>query len=343
VLQTELDLPAALRLLADGTRLRILGLLEREELTVGELSRALGLAQSRVSNHLRLLREAELLSERHAGSSTHLRLAPGLLEDVQRAPAAPGDRESPSRLWFALWQTLRKNLAELPEHAADLGRLSFVLQERSRLPDFFDVVAGEYDKRAGDFETGQGRQRAAAQLFPSTMTLADVGCGTGYMAESLAAHRGKLILIDRSEQMLLRARERLAHAQAQLEFRQGSTEALPLADGEVDGLVCGLVLHHLAELDRPLAECFRALKPGGRAVALELHPHGEAWMQTELGDRHLGLEPQDVLAAFRRAGFSDVHLDAAQDRYRPKHPDGRLVSLPLFTVGGQKPHSNPRP
>jgi ArsR family transcriptional regulator len=336
-LATDLDLPAALRLLADGTRLRILGLLEREELTVGELSRALGLAQSRVSNHLRLLREAELLSERHAGTSTHLRLAPGLLEDVPRGTAPAGERAGPARLWSALWQTLRQNLAELPEHNADLGRLSYVLQERSRTPDFFDLLAGEYDKRAGDFETGQARQRAAAQLFPSELTLADVGCGTGYMAEALAAHRGRLILIDRSEPMLARARERLTHAQAQLEFRQGSTEALPLADGEVDGLVCGLVLHHLSELDRPLAECFRALKPGGRAVALELHPHGEEWMQTELGDRHLGLEPQDVLAAFRRAGFTDLKLDAAQDRYRPKHPSGRPVALPLYTVGGLKP------
>ncbi len=333
MLTAELDLPACLRLLADGTRLRILGLLEREELTVGELSRSLGLAQSRVSNHLRLLREAGLLSERHAGTSTHLRLAPALAEEP-----APKDRTLPGRLW----STLRANLDDLPEHAADLARLSFVLRERGGSPDFFDELAGEYDKRAGDFETGLARQRAAAQLLPAELCLADVGCGTGYMAEALAGHRGRLILIDRSEPMLARARARLAHAHGQLEFRRGSTEALPLADGEVDGLLCGLVLHHLLELDRPLAECFRALKPGGTLVALELHPHGEEWMRRELGDRHLGLEPQDVLAAFRRAGFSELRLDAAQDRYRPAHPEGRPVALALYTVRGTKP-TLPRP
>lgn len=328
----DLDLPACLRLLADGTRLRILGLLEREELTVGELSRSLGLAQSRVSNHLRLLREAGLLSERHAGTSTHLRLAPSLAPGPTEEPA-PKDRSLPGRLWG----TLRANLDDLPEHAADLARLSFVLRERDGGPDFFDELAGEYDKRAGDFETGLARQRAAAQLLPAELCLADVGCGTGYMAEALAGHRGRLILIDRSEPMLARARARLAHAHGQLEFRRGSTEALPLEDGEVDGLLCGLVLHHLAELDRPLAECFRALKPGGTLVALELHPHGEEWMRRELGDRHLGLEPQDVLAAFRRAGFVELRLDAAQDRYRPAHPEGRAVALALYTVRGSKP------
>lgn len=312
---------AALKLLADPTRLRMLALLEREELSVGELSKALGAPQSRVSNHLRLLREAGWLSERHAGSSTFLRLAPNGDEGLEGQ----------------LWNSLRTHLHGLPEYPADLARLDTVLQGRQNETEFFDSLAGQYDKIGGSFKSGQARQRAAASMLRSDLVIADLGCGTGYMAGALIGLAAKLILVDRSEGMLEQARSRFERSDLELELRQGVVEELPLKDAEVDGVLAGMVLHHLGELAPALAEFRRVLKPGGTAVVLEMLPHSEDWMRSDLGDRHLGLEPGDVLAAFQRAGFEDVRLDSTDDAYCPTSPTGEAVQLPLFLVRGRAP------
>jgi len=322
------DLGGALRLLADPTRLRILGLLEREELAVGELSRALSLAQSRVSNHLRLLRDAGLLLERHVGTSTFLRLAP-----------PRGD----ARLTDRLWEVVRGELEQLPEHQADRVRLAAVLDERrSDEGAFFDRLAGEWDKFSGAFENGRARERAMAHLLPRDFVVADLGCGTGYMGAALLGNCSRLICVDRSEGMLLQAKKRLEPTarHTEIEYRQGELDALPIADAELDGLVAGMVLHHLPTLDDALAEMHRVLKPGATAAVLELAPHHEEWMRAELGDRHLGLAPTEVLEAFERAGFDDLLLDPVEDAYRPRRAqaasDEVPHSLPLFVVRGRK-------
>ena len=315
-------LTGLLKLLADGTRLRILGLVEREELSVGELSRCLGMAQSRVSNHLRQLREAGLLAERHAGTSTYLRLSPG------------------DGMAGRLWVSLREELAAVPEHDADLSRLELILAERrDREDEFFDRVAGRWDTIAGDFATGQARQRALAHLIPRRLTVADLGCGTGYLADALRPLVDRVICVDRSEGMLTQARERLESRSegASFEFRQGEFDSLPLADAEVDGVVASMVLHHLPDLERPLREMRRVLAPGGNVAIVELMPHREGWLRAALGDRHLGLEPADVLDGLRRAGFERVNLDPVDDRYRPVGPDGQSAELPLYLARGTAP------
>lgn len=330
-----IELPALLRALGDPTRLRMLGLLELEELSVGELSRALGMAQSRVSNHLRVLREAGLLSERHVGTSIFLR--PSL------AGTAGEGAPYPARLWAAL----RDGLGELDEHGADRTRLAEVLAARAADDDFFDRVAGDWDKLGARFQSGQARQRAIASLLPPRGVYADLGCGTGYLARALVGVAARIVCVDRSSGMLEEARRRLASAPGgtEVEFRRGELDALPLADDEVDGALAAMVLHHLPSLDGPLREMFRVVRPGGAAVVLELGPHREAWMQAELGDRHLGLASKDVVDTFRRAGFEGVRLEAVDDRYCPVPPDGggrpEPVSLPLYIVRGHVPLRTP--
>jgi ArsR family transcriptional regulator len=342
-------LTASLKVLGDATRLRILALLEREELSVGELSRSLGMSQSRVSNHLRVLREAHLLDERRSGNSTFLRLT-----GCDGGPRDAGGNGSGGRngtsVAVELWATLRERVAELPEHAADLGRLAAVVEERQRSSaEFFDRVAKDWDKIGVDFSTGQARQRAAASLLPPGLVLADLGCGTGYMARSLLGLCQRLICVDRSAAMLRQARERLEGAElpgapTQLEFRQGELDQLPLEGGEVDGLVAGMVLHHVARLDRPLAEMRRVLRPGGTAVLVDLAPHGEEWMREAQGDRLLGLDPADVTAALEAAGFVRAVLETVHDHYQPTVPQELAGSdrrerarLPLFLVRAYAP------
>lgn len=330
VLLAQLDPTALLRVLADPIRLRILALLELEELAVGELATCLGLAQSRVSNHLRVLREHDLMIERRQGTRTLLRSA--LCED----PADDCDH------WpLRLWQSLRVGLEQLPEHETDRMRLAQMLAERrSADPQFFDHLAGEWDKRNAAFETGQARQRAVCNLLGGGLVLADLGCGTGYMARAMGAFCSRLICIDVSNGMLEEAQQRLSTlGRVQVEYREGALDELPIDDDELDGAVAGLVLHHLPTLNGALREMRRVIRPGGIAVVLELAPHREDWMSAELGDRHLGLEPAEVAAALRRAGFEDVHTETVEDTYRPvpAGADEAPSSLSLYIVRGRVP------
>jgi len=320
-----------LKLLAEPVRLRILALLEREELAVGELSRALGMAQSRVSNHLRLLRDGGLLDERRAGTSVFVHLSASV--------TGPEDG-----LVARLWRELKGDLAGLAEHGADLARLETVLAARAG-EAVFDQRAGEWDKIAGGFRNDLGRERAVAHLVPRELVVCDLGCGTGYMADALLGRVRRVIGVDRSERMLRQARERWERASAaragtEIDLRVGAFDALPLADAECDAALLGLVLHHVDDLQVALAEVRRVLKPGGTVVALELEPHKEAWMKTALGDRLLGLSPADVARALTRAGFEDVAIDPVDDAYRPARPEeagGGRADLPLYVVRGRRP------
>jgi len=332
----ENALPALLKALSDPTRLRILGLLELEELSVGELSRALGMAQSRVSNHLRILRDQGLLRERHVGTSNLLR--------PELDAGSNGDAPIAARLW----RTLRAEVEGLAEHTTDRMRLREVLSARRvSSADFFDRVAGEWDTIGELFQSGQARQRAVANLLPAGLVLADLGCGTGYFARALLGLCTRLICVDRSPGMLEEARERLEPAPPGLaiELRQGELDQLPIADGEVDGAIAGMVLHHLPRLDDALSEMHRILRPGGSAVVLELAPHQNEWMHADLGDLHLGLESRDVAQAFRRAGFVDIRTEVVDDHYCPVPSaesvhGGDPASLPCYIIRGRKA---PRP
>ncbi len=319
----ETDLTSVLRILGEPTRLRLLALLDREELSVSELCACVGMAQSRVSNHLRTLREAGLLVERHAGRSTFLRFG----------------RPDAGTMTERLWGALRAELAALPEHEADLERLERVLAEREGGSDFFDRVAGQWDTISGEFATGQARPRAVSHLVPAEFVVADLGCGTGYLSRGLLGQVRKVVAVDRSQGMLDEASDRLARSarSTELDFRIGELDALPIADDEVDGALAGMVLHHLDSADPAIREMARIVRPGGSAVVLDMVPHREGWMRSSLGDRHLGLDPSDVLAAFRRAGFEDTVLDPVDDHYRPKNPDGTTPSLSLYIVRGRVP------
>ena len=331
---SPLALTGLLKVLGDPTRLRVLALLALHELSVGELSRSLGLSQSRVSNHLRVLRDTPLLRERRVGSNVFVALGVDAEDDS---------------LAGRLWSALEADITAIPEHDQDLSRLRRVLTERgARGAEFFDRVAGDWDTIGTDFASGQARQRAIAQLVDDGLVVADLGCGTGYVSRALLGLAHKVIAVDASQGMLDEARRnlKLAPAGTEVELRRGELDALPIADGEVDGAIAGMVLHHLPTLEPALAEMRRILRSGGTAVVLELEPHREAWLQEALGDRQLGLDPTHVAQAMERAGFESVRVEALDDRYRPRHPEAldpeadgepRTADLPLFLVRGRAP------
>ncbi len=307
-----------LRVFADSTRLRLLALLSQSELSVGEIARALAMGQSRVSNHLKLLRDAELIAERREGSFTHCRLV------------VPGGAAG------ALWSALAMQLDQLEEREADDRRLALVLADRSDSRAFFDRIAGDWDLIGSDFTQGTGRLEVLGCLVPDQLVVADVGCGTGYLARVLGQRVARVICVDTSEAMLDKARANLADSSAELEFRTGAIESLPLKDAEVDAACAHMVLHHLPEPRLGIAEMARVVRSGGHVVSLELLPHHESWMHDAMADTRLGLDPAVLEADFRAAGLIGIRREVLTDNYVVEHPSGRKMRLPLYLVRGRK-------
>jgi len=305
-----------LRVLVDPTRLRLLALLAKAELSVGELARALAMGQSRISNHLKILREAELISERHEGSFTYCRLA---------VPGGPAGE---------VWRALEPELDVLTEREADERRLAALLSERSSRA-FFDRIAGDWDLIGSDFAQGTGRLEVLGCLVPGSLVVADVGCGTGYLARALAQRVARVICVDTSVAMIEQARQNLAGVPADVEFRTGAIEALPLKDAEVDAACAHMVLHHLSEPRAGLSEMARVVRPGGTVVCVELLPHKESWMHSAMADARLGLDPAELERDFAAAGLRDVRREILSDSYVVEHPSGRKIQLPLFLISGR--------
>ncbi len=311
------SLPGALRALSDETRLRILSLLVHAELSVGEIARSLATGQSRVSNHLKVLRELGWIAERHEGSYTFCRL------EVPPGPLAD------------LWAALLPSLESLDQREADQARLAVVLAERTDARAFFDRIAGDWDVIGSDFEQGTGRLEAVSCLVPEGLAVADVGCGTGYLTAALGRRVDRVVCVDASEAMLDQARDNLTALPCELDFRVGTMEELPLADGEVDAACAHMVLHHLPEARAGLAELARIVKPGGTVVCVELLPHHETWMHESMADTRLGIDPKALEDDFHAVGLQDVRREMLGDRYVVESPAGKSIRLPLYLVRGR--------
>ena len=286
-----LDAAPALSALADPLRLRTVRLLAREELQVREIQRILGAGQSRVSNHLAVLRHAGLVETRRASG-------------IERYAATEGG----SRLWTSV--------APLVTDAAfrtDDERLKDVLEERvAALPEGgFDAVAGEWDRFQGPFYSSGVREAALLRLLPRGLRVADIGCGTGLLTLALAGVAETVDAVDASDRMVRLAREKLRRAgAANVTVRRASAEKLPFEDGSLDAVFAFHLLRHLVRPADALGEFGRVVKAGGRVVLVELEPHGIRALRAATGSHHLGLPRETVRAALRRGGFCDARFSS---------------------------------
>jgi ubiquinone/menaquinone biosynthesis C-methylase UbiE/DNA-binding transcriptional ArsR family regulator len=283
--------------LADPTRLRILALLEREELAVQELMEVLAMAQSRISRHLRILKEAHLLSDRREGTFVLYRMA-----------------DLPDAAWEQAWAFARSQLEGDALSQRDLDNLGRVLQQRATSTrDWFDSIGPEWDGLRKMFNDDVLRARAIAQLIPRDLTVLEVGTGTGVLALELAQLGLRVIAVDHSKGMLEAAEAKLREAglQDRVDLRQAEADALPLEDGEVDAALAHMVLHYVPNPASVLQEMSRVLRPQGRAVIVDFEKHDREWMQQELGVRWLGFEPQQLTQWMREAGFSHCQVDTS--------------------------------
>jgi ArsR family transcriptional regulator len=294
------------RLLGDDARLRILRLLAsaggEERLNVSELTGILGIAQSGVSRHLGLLKDAGLIVEQREGGYTYFRLAPAL---------AAGDNGSGPLA--ALLATEFAGAARTETGRADDARLAEVRRLRK---ENFDAHAGP-DTNERQLVPGRSWaawSRALGHLLPS-LRVADIGCGEGYLTVEASRWASRVIAIDRSATVLKRARALATRRRVRnVIWKRGELDKLPLRDESVDVALLSQALHHAADPGRALAEAARVVVPGGRVLVLDLRQHDENWVRHRLGDRWLGFKDDELGRLLKGAGLTDVRVNVGARR-----------------------------
>jgi ArsR family transcriptional regulator len=288
------ELQRIFKTLSDPTRVRLLAILEREELAVQELMEVLGMAQSRVSRHLAILREAGLIRDRRDGTYVFYRF------DV-----------SPEGPWGEAWQLVRRGLGGDPTAERDAAALARALDARAdRARSFFDAVGPEWDALRKVFDDDVLRARAIGRLVEPGMKVADIGTGTGILAVELARLGLDVVAIDHSTRMLDAARAKFAEAGTpSVELRQGEAGALPLADSEVQGAFAHMVIQYLPSPGDAIREMARIVKPDGVVVVVDFVAHEHEWMRQELGVHWLGFAVEEIEGWYQDAGLRGFRLE----------------------------------
>ncbi len=299
--------------LADSTRLRLIRLLGRGALSVNEIIEVLQMGQSRISRHLKILADADLVRSRREGTWSYYQ--------SNQEPEAP--------LVVEVLALLHRHEQDLPHYEADLQALEGVVERRkARTRRFFDSI-----KDPGEFPQHQSLEgvfyrQVVLSLLPAECGVAvDLGTGVGLLLPALLERASRVIAVDSSTAMLDLARQTAGAAGARCEFRLGDLEHLPVADGEADTAVACMVLHHLSDPSRALAEAHRALRLGGNLVIVDLHQHHDESLRQDTADLWLGFRPEEVKGWLRKIGFELI--------------DSRIVNstdtLKLITFRGRRP------
>lgn len=315
------DIPVAMRLavLADKTRLRLLRVLEGAELSVGELAQVFQSPQSTISRHLKVLADAGWIVRRSEGTATFYRM---VLDDLTTSARA-------------LWLTIRDQSAQgdRAEHAEDVRRVSAVLDERrTDSQAYFGRVAGEWDEVRQELFGTRFTLNALLELFAASWVVADLGCGTGNIAELLAPVVKRVIAVDQSGPMIDAAKRRLKGVK-NVEFIESELSSLPIAAGSVDVAAFGLVLHHVAKPELPLKEAARILRSGeggevpGRVLVVDMVRHDRSEYRHLMGHQHLGFSRENMESRFEAAGLEPMSF-----RELPVDPDARGPGLFVATA-----------
>jgi ArsR family transcriptional regulator len=311
--------PSAARLmgwmesLADATRLRLLRLLERHELGVAELCDVLQLPQSTVSRHLKVLADQGWVRSRRQATNHLYR-------------SGMDELEQPARRLWALSREQTDTWA-LSKH--DRLRLEHLLSaKQGEGQAFFAGAAGEWDRLRTELYGRYFTDAALLALLPGHYVVADLGCGTGQIIERLAPNVGRVIGIDNSPAMLKAARKRL-HGLQNVDLRKGDLAAVPIDDASCDAALLVLALTYIPEPAIALREMARLLKPGGRAVLVDLLPHDREDFRRRMGQAFAGFEPEEMRPLLAESGFTSVQV-------RAMAPEPGVKGPALFLATGTK-------
>ncbi len=304
--------------LADPIRCRMLLPLERHELTVNEICSVLQLPQSTVSRHLKTLADDGWVVSRRDGTSRFYGMTfDGLDSGAQR-----------------LWPLIREQVSSTNGAEQDERRLKSVLsRRRSKSEAFFASASGQWDHLRAELFGDRFHLHALLALIDASLTVGDLGCGTGQVSELIAPHVAKVIAVDGSTDMVQAARKRLKGA-PHVEVRRGDMEALPIDDAQLDVAILALVLHHVPEPVRALGEVHRVLKPGGRVLMVDMLPHDRQEYQQQMGHVWLGFSEKAIKKHLDAAGFEMPAV-----RPLPTEPDVKGPSLFVATAKRVSKHA----
>ena len=283
-----------LRLLADPTRLRLLLLLEQEELSVAELQDILGMGQSRISSHLAQLKRAGVVEDRRAGKNVYYGLTNGQKLDRQHAKVS---------------ELTRVLAHEMPETKRDRTALKIVLRKRQdKAREYFDQLAGRFGRSYCPGRSWQALAHTLIALLPP-LTGADLGAGEGTLAQLLAKNSRKVIAVDNAPKMVEYGAELAKkHGFKNLEYRLGDIEDPPIEKNSIDLAIFSQALHHAIHPERAIAAAHRILKKGGRIVLLDLLSHRFEKARELYADHWLGFSEVRLQQLLEEAGFNDIEV-----------------------------------
>jgi SAM-dependent methyltransferase len=300
----------SLRALSDPTRLRIMALLEREELSVNELQEITRMGQSRISTHLGLLQEAGLLQSRRDGKRSFYKLQPD----------ADG-------ITLEFIQLAIRGAKELAEHKSDQINLKRILARRNEQAQvYFNQVAGRFDRSYGPGRSWQAFGHLLLRILPPVV-VADLGSGEGLLSELLARRAKKVIAVDNSEKMVaFGASKAKKNGLKNLEFRLGDLENPPIDPHSVDLAVLSQALHHAQEPARAIQSVYKILRPGGQIMILDLLKHNFERAHELYGDRWPGFAESDLHHWLEAAGFKKIEINTVAREEQPPHFETVLAS-----------------
>jgi ubiquinone/menaquinone biosynthesis C-methylase UbiE len=302
-----------LSVLADPTRSRILLVLERHELTVGELCTILQLPQSTVSRHLKLLADDSWIVSRGEGTSRFYRMLADRLDDATKS----------------LWAVVRAQMSSGSGTRQDAQRAESVLaKRRDKALVFFRDSSDLWDRMRREMIGERADLLALLHLLDDSWIVGDLGCGTGHIAQALAPCVAKVVAVDESGPMLEVARTRL-ESHDNVELRVGTIESLPIDDGALDAAILFLVAHFVADPSKAMAEVRRVLRPGGRLLVVDLMSHDRVDYVIQLGHVWQGFDGSQVIAWLEAAGFTAC-------RYQSLPPAPEAKGPTLFVASGRK-------
>jgi ArsR family transcriptional regulator len=303
----------SLRALSDPTRLRIVALLERDELSVNELQEITRLGQSRISTHLGLLSDCALVQSRREGKRTFYKLNP-------QTDGTAGE----------FIQLAIRGAKELHEHGGDQINLKRVVnRRREQAQVYFNQIAGRFDRVYGPGRSWQAFGHLLLRILPP-LTVADLGSGEGLLSELLARRCKKVIAVDNSEKIVaFGAAKAKKNGLKNLEFRQGDLQNPPIEAGSVDLVILSQALHHAEIPADAIAAAHKILRPRGQILILDLLKHNFGKARELYGDRWPGFAESDLHHWLEGAGFKKIEISVVAREEQPPH-------FQTILAGGEK-------
>jgi ubiquinone/menaquinone biosynthesis C-methylase UbiE/DNA-binding transcriptional ArsR family regulator len=303
----------SIRVLSDATRLRIIALLEKDELSVQELQEITHVGQSRISTHLGLLLDSNFLQSRRDGKRTFYKLNKDAMEAGE------------DFIKLAI-----QGAQELPEYAADRINLKRIMGRRlEQSQEYFNQVAGRFDRVYGPGRSWQGFGHLLLRIIPP-LVVADLGSGEGLLSELLARRCKKVIAVDNSEKIVkFGASKARKNGLKNLEFRLGDLQNPPIEPRSVDLVIFSQALHHAENPAAAVAAAHRLLLPHGQILILDLQKHSFEKAHDSYGDRWLGFAESDLHRWLQDAGFKKIEISVVAREEEPPH-------FQTILAGGQK-------